>query len=66
VGGAVGMALGGGLVFIINALTPLNAAVPAWSVIVALAASVFTGIVFGIVPANKASRLDPVEALRYE
>ena len=66
VGGAVGMALGGGLVLLINAATPLNAAVPLWSVIAALGASILTGVVFGIVPANKASKLDPVEALRYE
>jgi putative ABC transport system permease protein len=66
IGGAIGMLAGGGIVLLINALTPLQAAVPVWSVVAALCASVFTGIVFGIVPANRASRLDPVEALRYE
>ncbi len=66
IGGAVGMVLGGGAVFLVKALTPLPATVPLWSVVAALGASVITGVVFGIVPANRASRLDPVEALRYE
>ncbi len=66
VGGAVGMVLGGGAVYLVNALTPLPATVPPWSIVAALGASALTGIVFGIVPANKASKLDPVEALRYE
>jgi len=66
IGGAVGMILGGGAVLLVKALTPLPATVPLWSVGAALGASVITGVVFGIVPANRASRLDPVEALRYE
>jgi putative ABC transport system permease protein len=66
VGGAIGMILGGGAVVLVKWLTPLPATVPLWSVIAALLGSAFTGIVFGIVPANRASRLDPVEALRYE
>jgi len=66
IGGAVGMLLGGGGVYLVNALTPLPATVPMWSIVAALATSALTGIVFGIVPANKAARLDPVEALRYE
>ena len=66
IGGAVGMTMGGGAVYLVKALTPLPAAVPLWSIVAALGASVFTGVVFGMVPANKASRLDPVEALRYE
>jgi putative ABC transport system permease protein len=66
VGGAIGMAAGGAIALLINALTPIQAAVPMWSIVAALGASVLTGIVFGIVPANRASRLDPVEALRYE
>ena len=66
IGGTVGLILGGGGVYLVNALTPLPATVPLWSVVAALITSIFTGIVFGIVPANRAARLDPVEALRYE
>jgi len=66
IGGAIGLAIGGGGAWLLNHFTPVPARVPMWSVVVALLASVLTGIVFGLVPANKASRMDPVEALRYE
>jgi len=66
VGGVTGMLLGGLIALGINKLTPIPAAVPLWSVVVALLASIVTGIMFGMYPANKASKLDPVEALRYE
>jgi putative ABC transport system permease protein len=66
VGGVVGMLLGGLIALAINKLTPIPAAVPLWSVVVALLASIVTGVMFGMYPANKASKLDPVEALRYE
>lgn len=66
VGGVVGMVLGGLIALAINKLTPIPAVVPLWSVTVALAASIVTGVLFGMYPANKASKLDPVEALRYE
>ena len=66
VGGAVGMVLGGMIAFIVAHTTPLPAVVPLWSVVVALGAATATGMVFGIYPAARASRLDPVEALRYE
>ncbi|MDH5642700.1 MAG: ABC transporter permease [Gemmatimonadota bacterium] len=66
VGGVAGLILGGGLAAIARAVTPLPAVVPMWSIVIALAASVFTGVGFGLFPAFRASRLDPVEALRYE
>ena len=66
VGGAIGMILGGGLTMIARAVTPLPAVVPLWAVVAALAVSAFTGVGFGLVPAARAARMDPVEALRYE
>jgi putative ABC transport system permease protein len=42
------------------------AEVPLWSVVAAVVVSAITGVFFGMYPATKASRLDPVEALRYE
>ncbi len=66
IGGAIGMLLGGGGALLVAALTPLPATVPLWSVAAALGVSAVTGIGFGLYPANKAARLDPVEALRHE
>jgi putative ABC transport system permease protein len=66
IGGLIGMALGSGGAFILSKVTPIPAAVPLWSIGAALIVSAVTGIGFGLYPANKASRMDPVEALRYE
>jgi putative ABC transport system permease protein len=66
VGGAFGMILGGLIAAGVHKWTPVPATVPLWSVVVAVFASVITGIFFGLYPASKASKLDPVEALRYE
>jgi putative ABC transport system permease protein len=65
-GGTVGMILGAIIAWTVSHFTPIPAAVPLWSVVAALIASAVTGIFFGLYPASKASRLDPVEALRYE
>ena len=66
VGGVIGMVLGALIAFGVAAATPLPAHVPFASVVVALFAAAATGLLFGIYPASKAARLDPVEALRYE
>ncbi len=66
VGCLVGMALGAGVAWGVRSFTPVPASVPLISVIAAVGASILTGVLFGLYPANKASKLDPVEALRYE
>jgi putative ABC transport system permease protein len=66
VGAIAGLIVGGALTFVIRSATPIEAATPPTAIVAALAASAFAGIVFGMLPALRASRLDPVEALRYE
>jgi putative ABC transport system permease protein len=66
VGGVVGMICGGGVAFIAQALTPIPASVPLWAIAAALFMAIVAGVLFGLWPAWRASRLDPVVALRYE
>lgn len=66
VGAIFGMAAGALLALLIRNLSPIPASVPLWSVVVALLASTVTGVLFGLYPAHRAAKLDPVEALRFE
>jgi putative ABC transport system permease protein len=68
VGGAIGLALGYGIGVLAAHLIPNwpPAHVPFWAVALAFGFSALVGIFFGIYPAGKAARLDPIEALRYE
>jgi putative ABC transport system permease protein len=66
VGCLVGMALGALVAWGVRSFTPIPATIPLLSVVAAVAVSILTGVLFGLYPASKASRLNPVEALRYE
>jgi putative ABC transport system permease protein len=65
-GASIGLVLGWAMSSLVRVFTPVAASVPPMAVVAALCASAITGIVFGMLPALKASRLDPVAALRYE
>lgn len=66
VGGALGVLLGFGIAMLVKAATPLPASVTLWSVIAGFTVSVSVGLFFGIFPAQKAARMDPIVSLRYE
>ncbi|MEP6903173.1 MAG: ABC transporter permease [Actinomycetota bacterium] len=66
IGGVIGLIIGEGLSFLINTYSPLPAFIPVWAIIVGLIVSAGIGIIFGLYPAWKASKLNPIDALRYE
>jgi putative ABC transport system permease protein len=66
VGGITGVVIGFGIAFLVKVATPLPASVTLWSVMAGLLVSISVGLFFGIFPAQKASKLDPIVALRYE
>ena len=66
IGALIGLVLGMLVAFAIKHSTPVAASVPPMAIVAALLTSCVTGILFGMLPAAKAAKLDPVTALRYE
>jgi putative ABC transport system permease protein len=65
-GGILGILLGSGIGLLVHVLTDFPVSLPWWSFAIGLGFSATVGIFFGLYPAFKAARLDPIEALRYE
>jgi putative ABC transport system permease protein len=66
IGGILGILLGGSMGMLVRLVTPLPTTIPIWSVFLGLGFSSLVGMFFGIYPATKAARLDPIVALHYE
>ena len=66
IGGLLGIAFGSAIGLGVNLATGFPISLPWWSFALGLGFSATVGIVFGMIPAVRASRLDPIEALRYE
>src|SRR5882724_13119254 len=66
IGGLVGLVIGELASILMNKYSPLPAFVPVWAIVVGVGISAAVGIIFGLWPAWKAARLDPIESLRYE
>ena len=66
IGGVIGLGLGALVALVVRNVLPIPAEIPLMSVVAAIGGSIFTGVLFGIIPAFRAARLAPVVALRYE
>ena len=65
-GGAIGIVLGIAVAVVVGRVSPVPAAITGWSVALAFGVSVAVGVFFGVYPARKAARMQPIAALRYE
>ena len=65
-GALIGLVLGGLLAWVIRANSSIPASIPLSAIVASLLGAALTGVVFGMLPATRASKLDPVEALRHE
>jgi len=65
-GGVIALVLVNGLVLLVRFTLHWPGSVPAWAIAAGLIVSIKVGLIFGVWPAMKAAKLDPVEALRYE
>jgi len=65
-GGTIGILFGVAMPLSVRFFTDLNIPISIWSIVIAFTVSSLVGLVFGILPASRASRLNPTEALRYE
>jgi putative ABC transport system permease protein len=66
IGAVAGLLVGGSITFLLRHFSPIEASTPPVAIAAALGSSALAGVIFGMLPALRASRLDPVEALRYE
>ncbi|WLT30535.1 ABC transporter permease [Geothrix sp. PMB-07] len=66
VGGAIGIATGLGIAMLVRLAFDFPAAAPLWSIVLGFGVSTAVGLIFGLWPAMKAAKQDPIEALRYE
>ena len=66
IGGLLGVALGGAGVYVLKSFTNWQAVITPGALSLSMGISCLTGIVFGIYPARRAARMDPIQALRHD